>query len=65
MAAAFYPSARIFSWQFQDEAFQRDPTDQNLIYTNKQDSLVSWLAQTGFAAFGKVAQLVNSLICLA
>ncbi len=31
----------------------------NLMYAIEQDSQVSWLAQTGFAAFGEVVQLIS------
>ncbi len=33
--------------------------NQNLKHTTKQGSRVSWLAQTGFAAFGKGVQLIS------
>ncbi len=34
-------------------------TKCNLTYTAEQGNQVSWLAQTGFAAFGKGVQLIS------
>ncbi len=34
-------------------------TNWTLTYTTKQGSRVGWVAQTGFAAFGKAVQLIS------
>ncbi len=36
-------------------------TNRNVTGTTKQDSRISWLAQIGFAAFGKGVQLIIGL----